>query len=103
MKPEAGMERFRIEVGKMHDTKPGNIVGAIANESGISGDLIGKIKIYEDFSTIDLPEGMPENTFNILKNIRISGQKIQLSKMTESYKKKDSKKKHRSKKRNKYK
>jgi ATP-dependent RNA helicase DeaD len=94
-KSEAGMERYRIEVGKKHDTKPGNIVGAIANEAGIDGDLIGRIKIYDDYSTVDLPEGLPENTLNILKFVRVSGQKINISKMSGAKEKKEDKKKHR--------
>jgi ATP-dependent RNA helicase DeaD len=101
VKPEAGMERYRIEVGKIHDTKPGNIVGAIANEAGIDGDLIGKIKIYEDFSTVDLPDYMPQNTFLNLKNVRVSGQKINISKIPNVSEKVNAKKKHRSKKKRK--
>ena len=101
MKPEVGMERYRIEVGKIHDTKPGNIVGAIANEAGIDGDLIGKIKIYEDYSTVDLPEGMPDNTLNILKFVRVSGQKINISKMIASAERKDNKDRRRGKKKHK--
>ena len=58
------MERFRLEVGYTHYVKPGNTVGAISNEAGIDGRLIGRIELYEDYSTVDLPEGMPREWYN---------------------------------------
>lgn len=82
MKPEKGMEHYRIEVGKIHNTKPGNIVGAIANEAGIDNEFIGKIIIHDDYSTVDLPEGIPQNILRILKNVWVSGQKLNISKVT---------------------
>jgi ATP-dependent RNA helicase DeaD len=92
IKPDVGMERYRIEVGKMHKTKPGNIVGAIANEAGIDSELIGKINIYNNYSTVDLPGGMPKNILQILKNIWVSGKKINISKVTDSVEQKVRKK-----------
>jgi len=94
-KSEMGMERYRIEVGRMHNTTPGNIVGAIANEAGIDNEFIGKIKIYDDFSTIDLPEGIPPNIVRLWKKIRVSGQKINISKMADSVAQINPKKKRR--------
>ena len=61
------MEAFRIEVGHAHQVKPGNIVGAIAGESGLKGSMIGRIDIFEDYSIVDLPEGMPREIFRSLK------------------------------------
>ena len=92
------MERYRIEVGQQHNTKPGNIVGAITNEAGIESDFIGKIKIYDDYSTVDLPEDIPPDLLRHLKNIRISGQKINISKMSETDDHIEHKKKHKSRK-----
>jgi ATP-dependent RNA helicase DeaD len=94
-KPASGMERFRIEVGENHHTKPGNIVGAITNEAGIDGDFIGKIKIYDDYSTVDLPQGIPQDILRMLKNVRVSGQKMNISKISESTKDTNSKKRNR--------
>jgi len=85
--PDKGMERFRIEVGHEHGVKPGNIVGAIANEAGIDGDNIGQINIQDDFSLIDLPEGMPKDIFNDLKNVWVSGQKLAISRIKGEHKK----------------
>ncbi len=77
--PETGMETFRLEVGLSHGAKPGNIVGAIANEAGIEGRLIGRIRLYEDYSTVDLPEGMPADIFNGLKKTRVAGRPLNIS------------------------
>jgi ATP-dependent RNA helicase DeaD len=80
--PESGMERFRIEVGHNHDVKPGNIVGAIANEAGLDSQHIGRINIHDDYSTIDLPEGMPKDIFKDLKKVWVSGQQLRISRLS---------------------
>ncbi len=81
--PEKGMERFRIEVGHNHDVNPGNIVGAIANEAGIDSKFIGRINIYDDFSTVDLPEGMSRDILRTLKKVWVSGQQLRISRLDE--------------------
>lgn len=73
------MELFRIEVGNSHGVKPGNIVGAIANETGIDGDHIARIKIEENYSTVELPAGMPKELFQELKKVRVAGQQLNIS------------------------
>lgn len=77
--PDKGMERYRIEIGKLHGVKPGNIVGAIANEADISSKFIGRITINEDHSTVDLPYSMPTDTFQLLKRVRINDRKLDIS------------------------
>ncbi len=76
--PDIPMERYRLSVGKIHDVKPGNIVGAVANEADIESKYIGIIEIYEDFSTIDLPEGMPKDTLQDLRKARVCGRKLDI-------------------------
>jgi len=76
---EEGMERFRIEVGHNHDVKPNNIVGAIANEAGLDSQHIGRINIYDEFSVIDLPEGMPKDVFSDLKKVWVAGKQLHIS------------------------
>jgi ATP-dependent RNA helicase DeaD len=75
------MELFRIEVGHAHGVKPGNIVGAIANETGIDGDHIARIKIEETYSTVELPAGMPKELIAELKKVRVVGQLLSISKV----------------------
>jgi len=76
---EAGMDRFRIEVGHDHKVMPGNIVGAIANEAGIDSKYIGRINIFDDHSLVDLPENMPKELLNQLKGVRVAGQRLNIS------------------------
>jgi ATP-dependent RNA helicase DeaD len=77
------METFRIEVGSAHGIKPGNIVGAIANESGIEGVHIGRVDIREDHSFVDLPEGMPKQIFKDLQKVRVVGRELRISRVSE--------------------
>jgi len=76
---DEGMDRYRIEVGHDHQVKPGNIVGAIANEADIESKYIGRISIYDSHSTVDLPEGMPKEMLYTLKKIWVSGQQLKIS------------------------
>ncbi|MBT8118947.1 MAG: DEAD/DEAH box helicase [Gammaproteobacteria bacterium] len=76
---DEGMERYRIEVGHEHQVKPGNIVGAIANEADIESKYIGRISIYDDHSTVDLPEGMPKELLYTLKKVWVAGQQLKIS------------------------
>ncbi len=75
---EQGMQRYRIDVGHEHKVKPGNIVGAIANEADIESKFIGRICIYDDFSTVDLPEGMPNELLYTLRKVWVSGQQLNI-------------------------
>ena len=79
--PEQGMGRYRIEVGHRHRVKPGHIVGAIANESGLESRYIGRINIYDSHSTVDLPEGMPKEIMRHLKKVSISGQPLRIKRV----------------------
>ncbi|MEO1081809.1 MAG: DEAD/DEAH box helicase [Pseudomonadota bacterium] len=79
--PDVGMERFRIEVGHKHGVKPGNIVGAIANEAELDSEYIGRIDIRDDHALIDLPEGMPKETFQHLKGVWVSGERLRISRL----------------------
>jgi ATP-dependent RNA helicase DeaD len=75
------METYRIEVGRMHQVQPGNIVGAIANEAGLEGRHIGHIEIHEDHSFVDLPAGMPKEIFRELKKVRVRGAELRISRV----------------------
>jgi ATP-dependent RNA helicase DeaD len=77
--PDAGMQTFRIEVGHAHGVKPGNIVGAIANEVGLDSKYIGRIEIFDDYSVLDLPDGMPPEVLEHLKTVWVAGQQLRIS------------------------
>ncbi len=76
--PDVDMQRYRLDVGYQHDVKPGNIVGAIANEAELDSCYIGNIDIYEDFSLVDLPAGMPKEVLTDLKKTRVAGRAINI-------------------------
>jgi len=102
--PAEDMASYRIEVGNDHDVKPGNIVGAIANEAGLDSKNIGHIKIYDDYSLVDLPIGMPKDVFDELKKVWVSGQQLKISRLvsgTEKRAAKSDKKKSKNRKRDK--
>ncbi len=81
---EAGMERFRIEVGHSHNVQPGNIVGAIANEAELESKHIGRIEILDEFSLVDLPEGMPDDLMQHLQGVWVAGQRIRISRASDA-------------------
>lgn len=80
-RPREAMETFRIEVGAAHQVKPGNIVGAIANEAGLDSSAIGRIEIFDDYSTVDLPIGMPNDLFHSLKKVWVVGRQLNISRV----------------------
>jgi ATP-dependent RNA helicase DeaD len=76
---DATLETYRVEVGKQHGVKAANLVGAIANETGLDGRFIGRIVIENDHSFVDLPEGMPKDVFKSLQKVRVAGQPLHIS------------------------
>ena len=81
--PDIKMVRYRLAVGRRDSVKPGQIVGAIANEANIESKYIGEISIYDSFSTVDLPEGMPHETMNVLARARVCGRALELREYTQ--------------------
>ena len=82
-KPDRDMERFRIEVGNEHEVKINNIVGAIANEAGVDSQYIKNVTIHDNYSTLDLPIGMPHDLFRAMKKVWVSGQQLKISRLGE--------------------
>jgi ATP-dependent RNA helicase DeaD len=81
---EVPMERFRMEVGYRHGVKPSNIVGAIANEADLDSRYIGQIEITDHYSLVDLPVGMDDQTLQLLRNTRVCGAPMLLSRFDEA-------------------
>ncbi|MBI92096.1 MAG: ATP-dependent RNA helicase [Gemmatimonadaceae bacterium] len=79
--PPQGMERFRAEVGRTHGVRPGNLMGAISNEAVLDPAYIGRIEINDEYSTIDLPEGMGHDLLRTLKKVRVCGQRLRLARL----------------------
>lgn len=77
------MVRYRLDVGHAQGATAKHIVGAIANEAGIDSQYIGRIDIYDDFSTVDLPEGMPRELLQHLKKVRFGKHRFNLTAMSQ--------------------
>jgi ATP-dependent RNA helicase DeaD len=77
--PEPGMATYRIDVGHANSVKPGNIVGAIANEGGIPSKEIGRIEIYDDYSTLDMPADLPNDLLDHLKKVWVAGRQLNIT------------------------
>lgn len=75
---ESGMKRYRVGVGYKDRVKPGNIVGAIANEAGISSNLIGRIEIMEMFSLVDISDQVSIDQLMTAKDAWVAGRQLQL-------------------------
>jgi len=72
------MATYRIAVGKRHKVEPRQIVGALANEGGLSREDFGAIQIRPEFSLVELPADLPRETLERLDGTRISGRLIEL-------------------------
>jgi ATP-dependent RNA helicase DeaD len=75
------MDRYRIEVGRRQGVTPADIVGAISNEAGLESRYIKGITIRRNFSTVDLPKGMPSDIFHILKKAWIRSKPMAISRV----------------------
>ncbi|WP_206484556.1 DEAD/DEAH box helicase [Thalassotalea sp. G2M2-11] len=72
-------QTYRLEVGKEHGAKPGDIVGAIANEISLDSSYIGQINLHERYTYVQLPKGMPDKSFKQLKRVRVRRQALEIS------------------------
>lgn len=79
MDMDADLETYRVEVGRRDGVRPGDLVGAIANEAGIDSEFIGHIKIHDDHCTVDLPKGMPKEVFRVLQKTWVCQKQLNLS------------------------
>ncbi len=74
----ANLTKYRIAVGRRHKVEPRQIVGALANEGGLKREDFGQIDIRPDFSLVELPADLPNETLDRLSGTRISGRLIEL-------------------------
>jgi ATP-dependent RNA helicase DeaD len=84
--PEPGARRkegsagvFRVEVGSAHGVKPGNLVGAIANESGLEARHIGRVEIFDTYSLVELTTAIPKRILDLLQKVRVAGRALRIS------------------------
>jgi ATP-dependent RNA helicase DeaD len=65
-----------IGAGRLDSLRPGDLVGAIANEAGIDGEAIGAIKIADRFALVEVPEEFAEIVIQALRNTQIRGRRV---------------------------
>jgi len=73
---EAGMARVYVGAGRDAGIRPGDLVGAIANEAHVNSNVIGAIAIEERFSVVDVPQEMAQRIIDVLGRSRIKGRKV---------------------------
>jgi ATP-dependent RNA helicase DeaD len=72
-------QTYRLEVGKEHGARPGDIVGAIANEISLDSSYIGAINLHDKHTYVQLPKGMPDKSFDQLKRVKIRRQSLEIT------------------------
>ncbi|TFG63211.1 MAG: DEAD/DEAH box helicase [Nitrospirales bacterium] len=76
--PSTNMATLHFSAGKNASIRPGDFVGAIANEAGLNSNVIGPIKISDDFSLVKVPEELAQNIMQVLGRTRIKGKKVKV-------------------------
>jgi ATP-dependent RNA helicase DeaD len=77
---EEGMVRLKLNKGKVHGIRPNDIVGTIAFHANIPGYTIGKIRIEDKYSYVDIPEEIVEQVLKQSGNYRVGKDKFSLVK-----------------------
>ncbi len=75
---EPGMVRLFINVGKKDRMRIGDILGAVAGESGIEGDLVGAIDMYDNFTFVEVPEEHASQVLQAMNHARIKGRNVNI-------------------------
>ena len=80
---EEGYLRYYLGVGRIDHVSPRDIVGAIAGEANINSSNIGRIKLFDKFSTVELPDTLPQDVLDILSEMTIRGNDARFRVMTD--------------------
>lgn len=75
---ESGMVRLFINIGKNQNTRPGDILGAIAGETGMPGKLIGSIDMYDKYTFVEVPKEYASQVIQVMKDAKIKGKNINI-------------------------
>ena len=73
---EAGMTRLFVQIGRQDGIRPGDIVGAIANEAGVPGNKIGAIDIMDRSTFVEVPEADAERVIDALSRTKLRGKRV---------------------------
>ena len=75
---EEGMVRLFINIGKKDRVKPGDILGAVAGESGMPGKLVGAIDMYDKYTFVEVPREYGKEVLEAMKNAKIKGRSVNM-------------------------
>ena len=74
--PDGGWAQLWIGGGRRANIRPGDLVGAIANEAGVPGSVVGAIQIYDDFALVDVQASVVDAVAHALRGAKIRGQQL---------------------------
>ena len=74
------MARLFINIGKNQNIRPGDILGAIAGESGMPGKMVGSIDMYDKYTFVEVPRESADTVLKAMKNVKIKGKNIHMEK-----------------------
>lgn len=75
---EAGMVRLFINLGKNQNIRPGDILGAIAGETGMPGKVIGSIDMYDKYTFVEVPKEYAADVIQVMKSVKIKGKSLNI-------------------------
>jgi ATP-dependent RNA helicase DeaD len=75
-----GMARLFINIGKNQNVRPGDILGAIAGESGMPGKMVGSIDMFDKYTFVEVPRENADTVLKAMKNVKIKGKNIHMEK-----------------------
>jgi ATP-dependent RNA helicase DeaD len=75
---EAGMVRLFVNLGKKQNIRPGDILGAIAGETGMPGKLIGSLDMYDKYTFVEVPREYASDVIQTMKTVKIKGKSINI-------------------------
>ncbi|MDO4330804.1 MAG: DEAD/DEAH box helicase [Lachnospiraceae bacterium] len=74
------MARLFVNIGKNQNVTPGDILGAIAGESGIPGRVVGSIDMYDGYTFVDVPRKYSDQVLGAMEHAKIKGKKVRIEK-----------------------
>lgn len=76
----SGMARLFLNIGKNQNVKAGDILGAIAGESGIPGRMVGSIEMYDKYTFVEVPRDSADQVLEAMQDVKIKGKNVHMEK-----------------------
>lgn len=78
------MARLFVNIGRNQNVNPGDILGAIAGESGIPGRVVGSIDMYDGYTFVEVPRRYSDQVLKAMENAKIKGKKVRIERANAS-------------------